>query len=781
MRKEWIQFFICVLFLTGCGIKQGKPVAYIDSLADTIWAGDPGEIALTSGAGAWFYADALGRMDRSVYGFYVIESKVLADWEITDNIGRSLRENIEYAIIHPEYCLRHYSGGLEERIECLPGENGLMISIKFPRSTESYFRAFQLMEQADNIDGSGGKIENNKWSINLQFSVDAKALNGIFTTQREHPRSPARGEMAYSALATGCEYRLAAAKEWSCVIYASRDTTQFPNYTLDEKQIAEWQQSRRRISEAALSEFTFICEDKAIEQAYARARLMLAGLFYRFEGEARILTGLPNSPYMDAFHSSLAGIGMQLVDPNRFHAISLLETIINRQNPRDSVRYPSRMPVKIRENTVDYSSSIAAGALALNFERIVTNSDSVPLGLPTKFLKALDDAVGAELNSSGHVMGLITGNGLFSNVGFPSQERKGALIETQALFGVARNFLWNNLAVGYDFLYVPETALKGVSEWRYPYIPGIAVDDNGKQYQIPLSVGAMLLRFRNRNGKYFDRLMIPDSSDSKLLTPSMVAIPPFDSAQTAASFLSVAWLDKNDRRTAEKLLNGAEKSGLIGSCGMHSLGQKEPDFQSSHIFVMDGQPVNAELSGDVLVWTAGLLADLNRATDNFSANARLFEELSRLVTEEGIIGGLPESVNGVQDKSIDNTARNPVFASSLAEYVRMLYDDILGIDTKRAVYPGVRLMVPKEWGKVEFTFYNRGTKITIKRIEDNLWTAGQDGSEDRVPLEVDLWLEEGVHGYGSVTLNPKMLAKFKIKQTKENYWSLAWDEFPREQ
>jgi len=265
-----------------------------------------------------------------------------------------------------------------------------------------------------------------------------------------------------------------------------------------------------------------------------------------------------------------------------------------------------------------------------------------------------------------------------------------------------------------------------------------------------------------------------------MITPQMIFNTPCDSTQSVVHILSIAWLEKNDKRIAERLIPAAEKNGLIGTKGFRSLSENEPEFQSSHVFVCDDQQVNAGLSGDVLVWTAGVLADLYTLTGRQEACSKLFSSLSETVLGEGVMGGLPESENGISNTSGDNSGRNPLFASSLAEFVRILYDDLLGVDTKRHAYPGIRLTVPAEWGKIEFSFEAVGAVITVKRLDAEMWSAEQNGSADQIPLEVELWPESDVRGYGSIKLNPNYMVKFKVIPTSVGRYTLAWDEYPRE-
>ena len=784
-----IVFISCFLFstlLNGCGDKLKPKDDFIASLADTVWAGEEKDIVLTTGTGAWYYADALGSPRRSIYGFYLLETKLYDDWELKNQTGESVRENAEYAVVHPEFCIRHYPSGVEERIECIPGHDAIAISYTFKSSPRTLFRVFSSRfntkaTDAQSDEQSSTHISSFPFKTALVFSKKPLSSVGMFQKRVEYPQSALMGEPKLLDLYSDREYTLFSTNKWTCLFAASEDSIDpVPIANSLLKHLPQYRKKHRQQSEAALTRFTFRCERKSVEKAYAWARIMLAGMYFERDGESLLFAGLPHSPYMDSFHSSLAGTGLLLADSSRSRSVRLFETILARQMDPGDLEFPARLPTEIRSDLSVYQSGTTSGALTLSFDRIVALSDSVPLGLPTHLLEAINRAVGADLNSAQHVLGLLTGPGLFPNIGFPPRERHGALFETQALFVVARTYLATHREGGTVSFEVPEQALKGASEWQFPYLPAIAVGLAEKQFQMPLTIGSMMSRYRNRAGLWSDRLLIPEFADEALITSPMVYNTPHDSTKSVVPLLSVYWLEKQDKRNSDKLISMAEKTGLIAEKGFRSLSRNEADFQSSHVFVYDDHPVDAKLSGDVLIWTAGMLADLYTLTARHDVSMELFNALSETVLGEGVIGGLPETENGIFDNQRDNTGRNPLFASSLGEYIRILYDDILGVDTKRQTYPAVRLTVPPEWGKVKFSFEAAGAIITIERLNASLWTARQDGSKDQIPLEVELWSEPDIRGYGSLKLNPNMIVNFKVISTSIGRYSLAWEEFTRE-
>ncbi len=781
-----MKFLVCLTILiasilSGCSTKLLPKDDFIDALADTVWAGEEREVVLTTGTGGWYFADALGAPRRSVYGFYIVEYKVFDDWELKGERSESLRESAEYAIVHPEYCIRHFTNGLEERIECLPGNDAIAISWKFNSATSTFFRLYSgvavVSETTPETSPAGTRYLNKA----LEFDEKTLATGGMFKQRVEHERSVLIGEPGFSIYSTDKEYSLYSADKFSCIILASQETTGSAKQAfMLLKDLPRFRQLRRQQSEAALARFTFRCENREVEKAYAWARLMLRSMYFERNGQSRLFAGLPESPYMDSFHSALAGIGLILSDSSRSRSVRLFETILAIQKQPDDVEFPSRLPTSITSGAASYTSNTTAGALALTFDRVVSLSDEVPLGLPTKFLKAVDKSVGADLNSRYHVLGLMAGPGLFPTIGFPPRERYGALLETQALFAVVRTYLATHRDAKSVNFEVPESALIGISDWNYPYFPAYAVGLADKQYQIPLGIEAVMIRFRNRAWRWYDALLIPEVANETLITPQMVFNTPCDSTQSVVPFLALSWLEKRDKRIADKLLYSAEQNDLITNQGLRSLSPNDAGFQSSHVFVYDNLPINAGLSGDVLVWTSGILADIYTIGTHYDSTTALFNSLSASIMNDGVVGGLPECVNGIPADIGSNVGRNPIFASSLAEYIRILYDDILHIDTKRPTYPGVRIVAPPDWGQVEFSFEAVGAVITLKRLDKETWTAEQTGSADQIPLEVELWPEPDVRGYGSLKLNPKMFVKFKVIPTTVGRYTLAWDEYPRE-
>jgi len=773
---------LCLIMLVGCSNTEDTTETFIESLADTVWAEEDLEVVLTTGTGCWYYADALGGTGRSLYGFYKIEKKLLNAWDVRSVSGHALRETPEYAVVHPEYCERHFKSGLVERIEAIPGKDALLLTFDTRKNENAFLRVYSAQSKTSIQETKPVETvatDSNAYAI--VFDEDVKSSRGIFSETVEHPKSTRRGEPDKTNLSTGQEYSLPKSNRVACVIAFAPSEAEATKRGLElVKQIHSFKRSLRGRSEAALSRFTFRTEDQSIERAYAWARIMMAGMYYEQNGEARILTGLPESPYMSTFHSALASSGLLLSDQTRSRSMHLFETILGRKNDSLISSYTWRIPIDIYEHSATYTSSIGAGAVALAFDRVAALSDTVPLGLPTNIIKSLDRAVAGEIGGRFHVLGMISGQGLFSNIGFPPRERLGAAFETQALFSQARIYLATHYQNSSIKFAVPEAALRGAYEWRYPYLPPVAVGANEKQYPMPLLIEPMTRLFNSVGGIKADRLLIPGSNDTDSVTPEMIYATPQDTTQTVAPILALYWLEKENKQTAKKLLAIAESREFLTTRGLRSLSPTSDEYQFTHVYQYNSQPINAELSGDVLVWSSGILADLYATTGRHEEVIELFEQLSSSILDEGVIGGMPELENGDRSSGRNEVPRNPLFASSQAEYLRILYDDILGIDTKRQSYPGVNLRVPAAWGQIEFSFEVVGAVITLKRLDADLWSAWQTGSKETIQLEVELWPETDVRGYGAIKLNPEMIVKFKVIPTSVGHYTLAWDEFTRE-
>jgi len=787
---------ICVTIYVGCTKEKLSPERLlIESLADTVWAGEKREAFLASGTGYYYYDDALGVPRKSQYGLNFYDYRFLAKWDIISESGELLNHQPEYAVVHPEYLLRRYDNGLTEKIEIVPDENALVVTVRFDQKREAIVRLWEdgrcifaqtkagqipigeivvLSNPPDhefpfaNIESPYGALP----SIGLSSSVES--ISNPATKVVEYPESELRGEVSQTTLTSAKEYPFPKSKEIR-FCYAVGTVKQPAAKKAEEwaKTVDIWRQKRTAISVAALSGFEFQCEDHETAKGLAWARLNLRGMFFRDKNRAMLFCGLPNSTYMDGFYGCYSSVGLALSDSSWLKPIQLYQTFFDTSNSSPGFNEFGGLPSQICRGTPTYQKGLTAGAMSLNYSRIAAQLDSIPERIFFDLPRHLDQAVRSEVKGRRLVSGLLTSPGLFRSPGIPSQRLSGAVFETQALFEVTRRFLRERNQIAGIVIHTPDVVLKGVANWTLPAVAPIAVDEIGWEYREPLSASAVMKLFQMKRGGWSNRLLIPESNTDPAYHPKMKWPPESDSTQTPAHILALGWMDGGDKRLNARLLANADSVGLISATGFRSLAMTDPRFIGTHIYVYDGAPTYSQYNGDILVWTAGRLSDMYRLDGQQDSILSLFNNLTDLLMQEGVVGGLPEAINGIPEEEFDNTTQNALFSASLAEYIRIFYDHILGIKSDRPLLPEIHPNFPPEWGEVRFSFNCGGARITVTRRADNIWSASQTGKEDPVTLAVELYPEPGKRALGSITLQPNEVTLFQPTELRGGLWTVA--------
>lgn len=782
------------LLTLGCGDGEPSPERIlIDSLADTVWAGEEREAFLATGTGYYFYDDALGTPRRSQYGFSFYDYRWLAEWDVTDEAGEVVNENPEYAIVHPEYILRRYTGGLEERIEAVPGENALVVTIRFDRKREASLRLWEdgrcfFGPRRADLDPSGGLRENPPdhefpfplidppYGATPSVGFDREASSNALSVGRSvgYPESDRRGEIAMTTLACKREYLLPKSREIRfCYIVGTAKSPASAVAAELSREPKVWRRKRAAETEASLGGFGLYTENSDAGKTSAWARLTLAGMYFKDRGRGMLYHGLPHSPYLDGFYSCYSVIGLGLSDTAWNKPWAIYKTLLDAINRNAGFDAFGGIPSQINRETPTYQKGLTTGAMALHYRRIAAELDSIPDAYLFYIPFALDNAVRMEAKGDRLVSGLLTSPGLFEFIGFPGERRTGAAFETQALFELARKLLREKKGLPKIMIRSPDPVLKGTAQWALPTIAPVAVDEMGYEYGEPLSAEAMMRLYRSRSGYWADRLLLPESNKHPEYNAKMKWPAEADTSQTAAHLLALGWLDGADKKLNARLLAKADSIGLLSHYGIRSLASTDPRFQPKHTYVLDGKPVHTISGGETLVWTAGRLADMYALAGERGQLLTLYSALASYILDAGVVGGLPEALDGITRGDGRDIVRNPLCSASLAEFIRITYDHILGIKSDRKGLPEIKPNIPEEWGEIRFNFRSGRATITVNRDREGNWTASQQGSDDPVRLAVELHPEPDIRAVGSLTLNEGESIRFAAKKSGERLWSVA--------
>jgi len=151
---------------------------------------------------------------------------------------------------------------------------------------------------------------------------------------------------------------------------------------------------------------------------------------------------------------------------------------------------------------------------------------------------------------------------------------------------------------------------------------------------------------------------------------------------------------------------------LVTPYGVSTLDADDPQFRPQHIGGRRYHFDQAYHNGDVWPWQTGPLVTALVRNGQLSKASALTGMLTDHILEKGSAGTLSELFNAVPIEENDNEAGTYSQAWSLAEYIRVVYQDYLGIrpdalQDRVVIQPSV----PAEWGTVRFRFAVGGDRI----------------------------------------------------------------------
>ena len=800
-----------MVIITGCELDERIVLRkFIDNLADTIYVDEPSrEVLLTDGTGGFYYDDAFRTPYRGEYGFSVWQRKFVSGWWILDSDGNRLDMEPEFCIVHPEWVERHFASGIIERVEMPLNVTVLVVTIDPGPHKSIIIRPmfdFSLIAPLDTYQ----KNKKVKYALKTNedassFTIDSRDKNigrivVAFDGQAEFNEH--RQDVAFSYRSGQLTGRIGSSTShavYDIVCSGSREISiAFGHHSLlkpmmfDIKTIFtkrdKWLTHRQAWSENILQPLMIECENRQFEKAFAWARLTLAKMITgERNGIYGIHTGIPYSPNYSGWYTMLSLAGIAVSDGHPRRALKLMERVIeSADHNRSSLTY-GWLPTEFGSGWQRYRIPLISGLAAVVYPRLREMSDSVDVDFERKLVKSLaqdfEAAVGGRMLESGLIY---SGPPMHFMRDTPAgPERSGATIETQALFGAEREFLRSSPMLEEISPGLPPSVLKGCAlrDWRMTS-PPLAVGAGGS-FKVPLETSQAMNLFHNRD-LWYDRLIIPYLGQSALnMTQRGEAVPLIpDSTLRISHILALGWYKPDNRKLTVQLLDRAIEEGLVGETGFRSLSSSEISYQSAHEYFIERDtsgnvswgnfsadaPHGTVNRGDVLVWSAGRFADMLTICGMYDSLATLVDLLSDRVTNQGVTGGLPEAENAEPLPVGDNIVSDPVHCASLAEYVRLVVDNLTGIDRKSAGYVRFKPRFPLSWGRLKIKIAHAGGYIYMERTEDYEWQVGQDGISHKMQLLMEFSPVAGERASCSVFLKSGQSARVHLRSIGEDRW-----------
>ncbi len=697
LRLIWIFWFLVLLISSGCSEKEIPIVdqAYINSLADTVFAGELSrQVLLTDGTGGYYFDDALRTVKRGAYGLFRNGSCQLVDWELHNQIER-IDTDIQFCIVHPEWVERHYTSGLIVRVEAPFNIPGLLISITNPKRNEITFRPW-YPEGATEIsavnknDYITEEINSPQPIAAYIFPPPTQSLQEGIVREQDYPLGHLTGEKPSAMIRSFDLVPIKGKGQYQFAFSINAENAEKIYQTQEQ-----WREKRQNWSTWQLERLMLRCDNKQVEHAFAWSRLTLAKLIVTDSAKTELITAIPNQSVPNEWDTYLSLPGLALSQQDHTTAFELLNDNFNINTDLAGLKILTLRKLEAITGVVD---TLIEDKLAHNL------SDS---------LKQITDRL-----EMGMVIN-IDGYDYMGNQMMEPYSRHDATIESQLLFSIVRGFL-KQTRYADKF---PAGLFSGANDAIFR--PGASnypptTSGHSGVYRLPLNLSSIMYKFNVRNGQSYDRFIVDKSNEKQ---PQVI----IDDTQGVSHILALGWMNPQDAKLNRKLLDNAYDVGLVGDAGFRSLASTDLNYHSAHEFLNEDNPRGTVSRGDLLVWTAGRLADMLASIGQMDSVYTLVERLSERTVERGVIGGLPEAENGEPLPIGGNIVRNPIHCTATAEFIRIMMENIIRFNWDGNEQMSIRPNFPRSWGAVSIEASDGDNRITITRISQTKWTIRQSG------------------------------------------------------
>ncbi len=778
-----------IFLIIGCAREPQLRDRLLDSLIDTVHAGQNREVLLTSLTGGFYYDDAFRNQARGEYGYSNWERKLLAGWRILDPDGNPVDDEPDICIVRPDRIERLYLSGITETVECPPGINGLFLTIKPGRQKGFIFRPYYDFRRLDEEEApqyeSSFDRETNSVAVSridhaggwlaVTLLARDRFIEAEETVRITHPIGELTGRSSVSVLFAAGDLVHRSRKPMQVAIGWGQTREEAVNNAGSIlSSVEQWQDRRLRWMIATLQTFRFECENNSFEKAFAWARLTFADLMTNYNGERFLITGIPYHPYPDGWHTALSAYAVGVSSGNPDLALDLIDALIVRQNRDTSSSKYGMFPGKIGEYDKEYRIPEIAGLAARAYtnlanlitEKDTTREDSLAAALSRDLLGTARSRLHQGFVKSGP-----DEHFLWDSPAAP--DREGATFETQLLFGSVRSFLkqYKRLELVADIL---PSLLNPSGTWAtvkksgdFDMPLGFTTGISGN-FEVPVPTEVATFFFTDgsfKNRVRADRLLLHRKDGKTVLLPA---------EPDTTRFVSVPFATIGDRmgniEQSNKYLHDLFKAGYIAEAGLRSLAETEDDYQPVHLYQLDNAPFGTTSMGDVLLWTSGSLAQLYMNASRNDELVKLAEALARRVFTSGIIGGIPQAENGFPQVEIDNSTGSLVHCTSLAGFVTIVIKGVLGLNPAPGGYLRFIPNIPASWGNYRISSDYSGGSYIVERMSDTVWRVSQQNIEPAFRIELNLSNELDRTARQSLRLYPDDEIEVIFFRTEDGRW-----------
>jgi hypothetical protein len=682
------------------------PAATALTLADLavdVPATDSRPFVYTNKVAAYFYGEAAGPHLSGWQGFNVRGFTFVDDWHWVTADGTLGSGRFATATVRPDYAVRRYDTGLEERITLLDGKDALLLVptgagaltlrplLNDARSADYYELRAQgsaLLVARKNHMERTGPGDHPVW-IAIQAASGVATVTGqVVEAGGAKPSMFAPGEIAMDAAAP--------------VALAVADTEADALALADEilAGAGALHQARTERMQALLDQSYVRTEDATFDRALAWTRLSMDALLMDQRGKG-IFAGLPWFNNYWGRDSFISLPGALLVTGRFEEAREILLSFAEFQSTDPSAEHYGRVPNFVSLQSVSYNTADGTPWFVIQAAAYYAHTGDAD------FLAEIGPVIDRAVEGT---MRFVDDQGFLTHgdqeTWMDASAGPGLSFSPRGDRAVEIQGLWHQMLL----------AAAALAEARD--LPDVAAAHRERAESLAQAFPGAF--YDAESGLFFDHLNADGSADTQLRPNQLLALRSFE-------------LDADLERAVTRKVSEA----LVYPHGVASLHQDDDGFHPWHQAPTYYPKDAAYHNGTVWTWLTGPLISLLVEQGAVEQAYEQIVHLGRLSVERGGVGVIAENMDALpHEGATEPDLSGTVFqAWSHAEYLRNAYQDFAGV--RYDSHDHVRLApgLPAAWG---------WTRVRL-RMGDGavIATMRQDASELYVRLEAEGTLPPG--------------------------------------
>ena len=712
-RHSWIQLVIILSFLSSQPFAHSQEApdlqftkmreteesavgfSGIDDMAISI-QGRSREFSFTNKKSGWFYGEINAPAQSGWHGWFINAQKILRDYEVAVDGNPLRRDSTVLSEVFPDRLLRRYANGILETFLLPDHIDALLIQLDFSDNQvhqiailplfdspipddSSHIRFFNGILLIDRIPPDQLNLASPRWLGVGASGLDGQILNSATTFTNRTAVQPSSSSPAALLLKAHRHVRIifsAAAASEACVRNVAQVAMIFDSLCT----------VKRERLRALLARTDVKTADKRFTLALRWVKASLDALIMKQRGTG-IFAGLPWFDNYWGRDSFISLRGAALVTGNWQTARDVLRSYAQFQEQDTSLSTYGRVPNQITPSSVSYNTADGTPWFVISLWEYIRRSGDITFAreMYQTVLRAIEGTIKYHTDSL-HFLTHGDAETWMDAVGpdGPWSPRGNRAVEVQ--------WLW------YEQLRASAEIAQLIGDEKNSTAWKALAEKIQKAFNE---------KFADRGqGLLYDHIRSDGTPSSELRPNQIFALPIIHDDELAASIT---------KTVVQK---------LTYPYGVASLWQGDMNFHPYHHAEQYYVPDAAYHNGTVWIWLAGSVIDALIRFDLEDLAYELMKSMIHDVLDRGAVGTLGELLDALPHPDEKEPDLSGTFSQawSLAEFVRVVYDDFFGVHPdalQRRIDFCPR--IPEDLGDVEFSaFISDGSVAFTKHAQR--WT-----------------------------------------------------------